>query len=1002
MNDFDLTPKEIKKQYPENVVKELRTFKTQGVSELEADAYLNTEDGKLYFKKIREFDQKSSFDDLYERALGQLTSGSELPRMETINEPLVKIVPKGVKPTDYTPFWCKESDLAAAMNEGKNLSKFFGLPITSESPEYDVYRITPKQPTQVFINHVAPTSELDGLITKPGGAVQYIVPNRQLFHNAEYTRITVENRNYIPHQKELQIPSDLKNPHIQTVGGIPRSELAQMNDELIKRGYTAEKAFEATSARATVNAALEEASLRHTSSLPENLAHSQTTLRQAATVLHDSQHAHALNRQVAAANALLNGDTGLAKSIHTAHSQPRAPETPFQQAHRQALAEPAPEPNPSHKAMHQHINAVTRSEQRISAAYQAEQAATRQAEQAAYQAEIKSVIQTAEMPRRGVPLGSVAAVGLIAADGADILHNVEQTARSARTTHDQYTQGGAEAVSGVARAALRNSAALAAGAATIETSPAGSLAAAAAAGVAADKAYQDSALDHAMRSAGHAVGKAAYGFTDEAKLKTAAGHMRAKFDHMPDGAAKDLAREDLRLANQAYHAEREANQTLVDAKHLNDATYEAVSRLHPKYPIGRDTLDQHIGQAMGKGLQGDEAVKAAWSAAVAEQQHKDREALAKLTPQDRQAAVHVFENNPGATVDSAIRLVDLKNSRGMTTMGGAPIGENMYKEARARMEEANHQADPTYGRDRNDRLNEQNLKARDSALASVTDTLTHARNAQWAQEEREWYARQKKVQEVTDLMDAARNGRLPPLKQEHAHGPHHAPAPEMGIGAHGQNVRHVQDALNALGAHIRSDGHYSQETAAAVKAFQHEHHLKADGTLGVKDVQSIRHALQNEAHHHQTHGHEAQHAPAPHAATHTRPALSRHDEHQISELREFMLANKHITPHYSHEQIDNMAASLYKDLCAQGKDKFEIQDVAIDPKTHKLGVYYDSGFEFDRAWYAQAQQASQTPQMQSLMQIPEAKQEYAEQQNHAAQQQVQARQQHDAAPVLRA
>ena len=141
-----------------------------------------------------------------------------------------------------------------------------------------------------------------------------------------------------------------------------------MKEDLFRRGYSPEQSIDAVRSRVSVQSALNLSVQGIEPAIGEPLAHSQTTLRQAATVLHDSQHAHALNRQVAAANALLNGDTGLAKSIHTAHSQPRAPETPFQQAHRQALAEPAPEPNPSPKAMHQHINAVTQSEQRISAA----------------------------------------------------------------------------------------------------------------------------------------------------------------------------------------------------------------------------------------------------------------------------------------------------------------------------------------------------------------------------------------------------------------------------------------------------------------------------------------------------------------------------------------------------------------------------------------------------------------------------------------------------------
>ncbi|MGM9428603.1 hypothetical protein [Hydrogenophaga sp. MI9] len=117
--------------------------------------------------------------------------------METINEPLVKIVPKGSQPSPHSPFWAKEGDLNAAIKDGKNLSQHFALPVGSESPQYDVYRIRPKAPTEVFVNTVAPTSELHGQVTKPGGAPQYLTPNRQLYEPHEFVK-TVDNRLHLP------------------------------------------------------------------------------------------------------------------------------------------------------------------------------------------------------------------------------------------------------------------------------------------------------------------------------------------------------------------------------------------------------------------------------------------------------------------------------------------------------------------------------------------------------------------------------------------------------------------------------------------------------------------------------------------------------------------------------------------------------------------------------------------------------------------------------------
>ncbi|MEZ5665261.1 MAG: hypothetical protein R3E94_17275 [Burkholderiaceae bacterium] len=117
--------------------------------------------------------------------------------MEMLDEPLVKIVPKGQQPSPFSPYWAKEADLDAAIRQGRNLSHHFALPVASESPRYDVYRITPKAPTEAFVNTVAPASELDGQVSKPGGARQYLTPNRQLYEPHEFLK-TVDNRRHLP------------------------------------------------------------------------------------------------------------------------------------------------------------------------------------------------------------------------------------------------------------------------------------------------------------------------------------------------------------------------------------------------------------------------------------------------------------------------------------------------------------------------------------------------------------------------------------------------------------------------------------------------------------------------------------------------------------------------------------------------------------------------------------------------------------------------------------
>ena len=114
--------------------------------------------------------------------------------MQTIetSEPLDQVRRRRSSPTRYTPFWALESKVNAAIAEGRNISDYFGLPIGSEAPRYGMYRITPEVPTQIFINTVAPTSELAGLVTKGGGAEQVLIPNRKLFHEPVYIK-SVEN-----------------------------------------------------------------------------------------------------------------------------------------------------------------------------------------------------------------------------------------------------------------------------------------------------------------------------------------------------------------------------------------------------------------------------------------------------------------------------------------------------------------------------------------------------------------------------------------------------------------------------------------------------------------------------------------------------------------------------------------------------------------------------------------------------------------------------------------
>jgi hypothetical protein len=181
--EHGLTPAELKQKHAAEV-SESSTFRTHGVDEHAAKEYLNTPNGTRYLQALKDADPNAPEARIVDRAIGQIRSGRELPQMEVIDEPLVKIVRAGEPVSAKSPYFAKLSEYEDAVAKGHNLNDRFGLPINSEASSYDVYRIAPKAHAEVFISHVAPTSELGGQITRAGGAVQHLVPNRSMFTEA--------------------------------------------------------------------------------------------------------------------------------------------------------------------------------------------------------------------------------------------------------------------------------------------------------------------------------------------------------------------------------------------------------------------------------------------------------------------------------------------------------------------------------------------------------------------------------------------------------------------------------------------------------------------------------------------------------------------------------------------------------------------------------------------------------------------------------------------------
>ncbi|QJI43974.1 hypothetical protein HKK52_24435 [Pseudomonas sp. ADAK2] len=155
-----------------------KMFDTQGLSQKEITDYLSTGDGQLYLDKLRAAAPDASADEIFKRAVGQIGSGSTIPKIVVMDSPLVKIVPVGKEVTDYSPFFTTMDELKKASQSESTLADYFGLPLTSEASKYSVFEIVPIKPTEVFVNKVAPTTEFGGSIARSGEAFQSIVTNR--------------------------------------------------------------------------------------------------------------------------------------------------------------------------------------------------------------------------------------------------------------------------------------------------------------------------------------------------------------------------------------------------------------------------------------------------------------------------------------------------------------------------------------------------------------------------------------------------------------------------------------------------------------------------------------------------------------------------------------------------------------------------------------------------------------------------------------------------------
>jgi peptidoglycan hydrolase-like protein with peptidoglycan-binding domain len=70
-------------------------------------------------------------------------------------------------------------------------------------------------------------------------------------------------------------------------------------------------------------------------------------------------------------------------------------------------------------------------------------------------------------------------------------------------------------------------------------------------------------------------------------------------------------------------------------------------------------------------------------------------------------------------------------------------------------------------------------------------------------------------------------------------------SPAQSEGEKSRAVKHTEKLLRTLGyKHVKADGFFDDHTGAAVKAFEKKHHLKVDGAVGAKDLESLERAAE--------------------------------------------------------------------------------------------------------------------------------------------------------------
>lgn len=154
------------------------TFTTLGVDEATARDYLDTEQGQGLLEALQNAAPNDDYDTILARAMDALGSGTTLPNVEFIAGQGGSGWP-GLDPySGYLTTWEVLNDKPESMT----LADYLGLPVGSEAPNYNVFKLPPLHPSAtVYMSTVAPAIDSNGLIQHQYAAGMREIPGGYLF-----------------------------------------------------------------------------------------------------------------------------------------------------------------------------------------------------------------------------------------------------------------------------------------------------------------------------------------------------------------------------------------------------------------------------------------------------------------------------------------------------------------------------------------------------------------------------------------------------------------------------------------------------------------------------------------------------------------------------------------------------------------------------------------------------------------------------------------------------